>query len=214
MPDESTEATTSDLNDLALNRPGAGLRQKSFDIQNRYPVRVLLARVLSVHNSERAWRRGAMGEEEVARRLQRLDEAWHVIHSVPIGDGDTDIDHLVIGPKGVFSLNTKNHLGKRVTVYDHAIYVSGKKLPYIQKSRAEGKRSSKLLSAACGFSVSVTPVIVIMASELVVKGLPGGVAVVGRRKIVEWLTSRPTQLSAHQVELIFAAARRRQTWQK
>jgi hypothetical protein len=32
---------------------------------------------------------------------------WTVLHSVPVGTGSTDIDHIAIGPAGVFTLNTK-----------------------------------------------------------------------------------------------------------
>ncbi len=154
-----------------------------------------------------------MGEEEVAKRLRTLGDEWHVLHSVPVGAHDTDIDHVVIGPPGVFTLNTKNHLGKRVTVYERAIYVSGTKQPYITKSRAEGRRATKLLSAACGFAVDVTPVVVIMANELVVKALPTDVAVVGRKQIARWLSSQAPRLGSHQVSEIFAAARQRSAWQ-
>jgi hypothetical protein len=173
---------------------------------------VFIAKVLGVHNSERAWRRGAAGEEEVARQLEKLGPSWRVIHSVPVGSNDTDIDHVVIGPPGVFTLNTKNHLGKRVTVYEYAIYVSGVKQPYLSKSRAEGRRGSKILSSACGFEVVVNPVVVIMASELVLKGSPKQVDIVGRRKVVDWLSRRPTQLSPDRIESIYSVACRRSTW--
>ncbi len=209
MPDDPE---TSDHDDPSLNRPGATLRDKSDEIRRAYPIRVAFGKILRVHNTERAWRRGAMGEEEVARRLRTLGEEWRVIHSVPVGAHDTDIDHVVIGPPGVFTLNTKNHLGKRVTVYERVIYVSGTKQPYITKSRAEGRRAAKLLSAACGFTVNVTPVVVIMASELIVKALPSDVAVVGRKQIARWLANQPPRIGPHQVAAIFAAARQRSVW--
>jgi hypothetical protein len=198
--------------DLSSNIPGASLREKSSEIQKTFPVRVLFSKVLKVHTAERAWRRGAAGEEEVARQLDKLGASWRVIHSVPVGSNDTDIDHVVIGPAGVFTLNTKNHLGKKVTVYDYAIYVSGSQQPYLSKSKAEGGRGTKILSSACGFKVEVNPVIVIMADELVFKGSPKDVTVVGRRKVADWLERRETQLSISQIESIYSVARHRSTW--
>ena len=117
----STEQTPGVPDDLALNKPGATLRVKAGEIQHAHPFLVFVLRLFGVHSQERAWRRGAEGEEEVAWRLHKLGEGWRVLHSVPIGTGETDIDHVVIGPPGVFSLNSKNHLGKRVTVYERAI---------------------------------------------------------------------------------------------
>jgi hypothetical protein len=210
--DGAIDCIPVDPDDLALNRAGATLRQKSAEIKDAYPARVFLAKVLGVHNSERAWRRGAMSEEEVASRLERLGNGWHVIHSVPVGANDADIDHVVIGPPGVFTLNTKNHLGKKVTVYEKVVYVNGTKQFYITNSRHEGKRSTKLLSAACDFPVTVMPVIVIMASQLAVKKQPDDVAVVSRRKIASWLADQASRPSPSQVESIYAAARRRPTW--
>ena len=212
VTNQRSELSITAFDDLSGNVPGASLRRKSSEIQKAFPARVFLAKVLGVHTDERAWRRGAAGEEEVARNLVNLGPRWRVIHSVPVGSNDTDIDHVVIGPPGVFTLNTKNHLGKRVTVYEHAIYVSGVKQPYLSKSRAEGRRGSRILSSACGFEVVVSPVLVIMADELVLKGSPNEVDVVGRRKVVGWLDRRPTQLWPDRIESIYSVARRRSTW--
>lgn len=131
---------------------------------------------------------------------------------MPIGINDTDIDHVVIGPPGVFALNTKNHLGGRVSVNAKAVYVNGTYQPYIAKSRAEGKRATKLLSAAYGGDVTVRPIIVIMASDLKVKGSPDGVGVVGRKRIARWLSALPPTLTRDAVDAIYAVARRRTTW--
>jgi len=169
--------------DLALNRPGATLRLKAKEIRKTHPFQVFILRLFGAHSQERAWRRGAEGEEEVAWQLRKLGEGWHALHSVPIGTGETDIDHLVIGPPGVFALNTKNHMGKRVTVYEKAIFVSGSKQPYLTKSRAEGRRASKILSRACNFPVTVSPMLVIMANELDFKGQPTDVHVVARKRL-------------------------------
>lgn len=212
MTDQRPELNIDVFEDLSGNVPGASLRRKSSEIQREFPARVFLAKVLGVHTNERAWRRGAAGEEEVARQLDKLGPSWRVIHSVPVGSNDTDIDHVVIGPPGVFTLNTKNHLGKKVTVYDYAIYVSGVKQPYLSKSRAEGRRASIILSSACGFEVAVNPVVVIMADELMLKGSPKQVDVIGCRKVVVWLHRCPTQLSSDQIESIYSVARRRSIW--
>ncbi|MEV0525811.1 nuclease-related domain-containing protein [Streptomyces sp. NPDC050439] len=42
---------------------------------------------------------------------------WRVLHGVPKANGG-DIDHLLIGPGGVFSINTKNHDAASVWVGD------------------------------------------------------------------------------------------------
>jgi Nuclease-related domain len=57
------------------------------------------------------WRRGAEGEEAVGRILDGLaGEGWHVLHDVTFGRGN--IDHVAIGPGGVFAVETKSHAGR------------------------------------------------------------------------------------------------------
>jgi hypothetical protein len=198
--------------DLAANKPGQAAREQALAAKQAAPVKTALARVLGVHTDERAWRVGADGEVEVARRLQKLGAGWHTIHAVPVGDKGSDIDHVVIGPPGVFTLNTKNHSGNKVWVAERTFMVNGQNQPYLRNSRFEAERASKLLSKACGFGITVEPIIVVMAAELTIKAMPPDVHVVGRKRIAKWLASRPPVLAPEGVEIIFEQARRDSTW--
>ena len=55
-------------------------------------MRTFVARVFGVHTEERAWRVGSVGER------------------------GSDIDHLAIGPGGVFTINAKHHAGAKIWV--------------------------------------------------------------------------------------------------
>ncbi|MCC5848146.1 MAG: NERD domain-containing protein [Verrucomicrobia bacterium] len=76
--------------------------------------------------------RGAAGEEKVARALETLPEGWHVFHGVPLfnrGDGGgKDADHVVIGPNGIFLVETVNWTG-RISVEAGEILDQGKAYP-------------------------------------------------------------------------------------
>jgi len=198
--------------DLVANKPGQAARGMALAAKQAAPVKTALARVLGVHTAERAARVGADGEEEVGKRLQKLGEGWRILHAVPVGDRGSDIDHVVIGPPGVFTLNTKNHSGKKVWVAERTFMVSGQKQHYLRNSRFEAERASKLLSKACGFRVTVEPIIVVLAAELTIKAMPPDVHVVGRKRIAKWLTGRPPTLAPEGVEIIFEKARRDSTW--
>ena len=107
--------------DLADRRRGEGVRERAREelaaMRDKSKVRTFLARLTDAHTDERSWRIGADGEETVGSKLSRLaDQGWRVLHSVPVGERDADIDHVLIGPAGVFTINTKTHPGKRVTV--------------------------------------------------------------------------------------------------
>ncbi|HEY4996537.1 MAG TPA: nuclease-related domain-containing protein [Solirubrobacteraceae bacterium] len=54
--------------------------------------------------------RGASGEEHVGALLDGLpDDEWEVIHDASLGRGN--VDHILIGPAGVFTVETKSHPG-------------------------------------------------------------------------------------------------------
>jgi hypothetical protein len=55
--------------------------------------------------------RGATGEEQVGGLLDDLvqREGWHVLHDASLGHGN--VDHILIGPAGVFTVETKSHPG-------------------------------------------------------------------------------------------------------
>src|SRR5271165_1247995 len=54
--------------------------------------------------------RGASGEEHVGALLEELSErGWRVIHDATFGHGN--VDHILIGPPGVFTIETKSHPG-------------------------------------------------------------------------------------------------------
>lgn len=200
--------------DFAGNAAGAMVKAKREEVNSQAPVRNLVARVMGVKTEERAWRVGAKGEEKVADQLAKLGPAWHVLHSVEVGDRGSHIDHVVIGPAGVFTLNTKRHPNGRATVGQWKIYVSGQPTDYLRNSKHEADRAQRLLSTACGFAVAVTPVVVFVNLEdFKVKQAPAnGVQVVTRRQLVAWLTSLPAATSPATVEAVFEKARFSTTW--
>ncbi len=203
--------------DLAGRRPGEGLRvQAEREWEARKQQSRLLAyagRILDVHTDERAWRRGADGEEEVGAALAKLvSRGWFALHSVPVGKRGSDIDHVVIGPGGVFTINTKNHRGKRVSVSSRGVWLSGHRQHYLRNSEHEATRASRLLSDACGFPVMVSGVLVIFAGDLHRKEQPQDVTVLAAGELRRWLKKRPQVLDAGTVAAVYEQARRGEIW--
>jgi hypothetical protein len=207
-----TDTGAEDWTDLAANQAGEGVKAEAEAARRANPVLNVVARVLGVHTEAAAWTKGGKGEELVGKRLAKLGPEWRVIHSIPVGTKGTDIDHLVIGPGGVFSLNAKNHRGKRVWVNTEVVKVNGQNQKYIQISEHEAQKVSRKLSAACGFAVAVTGVVVVVADSFKVAGTPTRARVVGRKDIAYWLRKQPKVLDAAAVDSIYAMARRSATW--
>ena len=60
-----------------------------------------------------AWRRGAAGERRTARLLAALEcQGWAVLHDLALPGSQANLDHLVIGPGGVFVIDSKQYRGR------------------------------------------------------------------------------------------------------
>jgi hypothetical protein len=219
-PQPVAEASTEpEWTDLAATRAGAAAREQALALKQAAPVKTFLARALGVKTDERAWRIGADAEEEVAARLKKLGERWKVLHAVPVGENGSDIDHVVIGPGGVFTINTKHHPDAAIWVGGNTFMVDGHRVPYVRNSRYEAQRTARMLTAALGgVPVFTTGLIAVMGARkgFTIKSQPddGAVVVMTRREVAKWLAKRPDVLTDEQVEAIYAVARRSDTWRE
>ena len=61
----------------------------------------------------RTWQRGARGERQTARLLDRLSRhGYQVFHDLAMPGSPANIDHLVVGPSGVFVIDSKQWTGQ------------------------------------------------------------------------------------------------------
>jgi len=73
-----------------------------------------------------AWRRGAKGERRTARALRPLVRAgWMVLHDVAIPQSRANGDHLLIGPPGVFLVDSKAWHGRITLGADGSAWHNG-----------------------------------------------------------------------------------------
>ena len=168
-------------------------------LQSAVPPRSALARVFGVRpltGDARPWYIGAIGEREVGSLLSRLPAGWTVFHAVPVGDGEADIDHLVVGPGGVFVVNTKNHEGARIWVGERTVMVNGTKHPYARNSELEASRIRRVLASA-GIVAPVHAVVAVLgAKNFTVRQQPQRVAVLQADRLLRWLTRRTPVVDA------------------
>ncbi|MDQ1643686.1 MAG: hypothetical protein QOJ90_3037 [Actinomycetota bacterium] len=180
------------------------------------PPRSRLRRILGLSpltSETRPWHRGALGEVAVGRRLARLGARWFVLHAVPVGAGESDIDHVVIGPGGVFTINTKNHAGQAVWVAGSTFLVAGQKQQHIRNAEHEAQRAATLLSASAGLAVPVRPVLAVVdPKQLTIKKKPKVAVVLTARQLPRWLKRRRRVLSQEEVLRVLSVAERPGTW--
>ncbi|RYV51505.1 nuclease-related domain-containing protein [Pengzhenrongella frigida] len=162
------------------------------------------------------WLMGAAGEQAIAATLTGLPAAWFSLHSIPLGDPDSptgDLDHLVIGPGGVYVINSKHHPGQVVFVKGDMVLVARHAQPYIAAARRDAMTVAVRLSAAVGTPVTVTPVIAFVgADEVVIKFPPRDTLLTTRGQVLDDLTRRRASLDAATAAAIVDVAQRPSTW--
>lgn len=138
--------------------------------------------------------RGARGEERVAGVLGGLPETYHVFHDYVAGG--EHVDHVVVGPAGVFSVETKSWRGD-VAFEDGHILVNGalpSRDPLSQARREAEQVRTKL--KRLGFVMSVVPVVCFASDTFHVgAAVCGAVQVMNAAAIRDWLLSQPESIS-------------------
>jgi hypothetical protein len=209
--------------DLAARRPGVELEREAAR-RRPHPVLYVLSRLLRVRTDDWAWRVGAAGERAVGRKLDRLaGHGYWVLHSIPLGRGG-DVDHLVIGPRGVVAVNTKHHRGGYVTVGESVVFVGrkrGHRTKYVEKARREADRVRQAVAAAnLGEHVPVRAVLVVHGAMRVHRwrrNQPLGVTVLPSGRAGRWLRSDRAGaelLSPEQVDALYERLRWSATWRR
>ncbi len=84
--------------------------------------------------SRRKWQRGADGESVVGKRIAKFPDSYYVINDINTGAGN--LDHVVVGPTGVFVLDAKNWRGLVQADGTGELLLNGKRLDqdYIKQS--------------------------------------------------------------------------------
>jgi hypothetical protein len=195
--------------DLHSRPAGYEVIRACLDLQYQFPRRSTLARVFGIspiREASASWFTGALGEIRVGEILAVLGHEWTVLHSIPIGDRGSDIDHLVIGPPGVFTINTKRHKGKKIWVSEHRLLVAGQKTDHLRNALHEAERASRTLATP------VTPLIVIVAAgEITFRGSQS-IPVLAAENLVHTLKRLGRTLSPEQINHLVDVAARPQTW--
>jgi Nuclease-related domain len=154
------------------------------------------------------WKRGADGERQTARALRGLSEGgWCAVHDKTTGRGN--IDHVAVGPSGVFLLESKNLSGTiqidargLTTVFgDAAIdsYTNGHLADWMRGSAA---RLKERIEDATHLRTWVSAVVVIWGEFPQGRYEHDRVTYVAGDSLREWLESLPVRLDAREVSLI------------
>lgn len=97
--------------------------------------------------STKAWNTGAIGEEQLGRRLDELvSDSVRVLHDRRIPGTRANIDHIAITPTGIYVIDAKRYVNQRP-----ALRIEGGILrPRVEKLMVGGRDRTKLVDGMLG----------------------------------------------------------------
>jgi Nuclease-related domain len=154
-----------------------------------------------------AWRRGAAGERRTARLLGLLERhGWEVLHDLAVPGSRANLDHLVIGPGGVFVIDSKLYRGRLQLDGAGRLWHGRHPLaPALGAVSFEADAAAQVLTDPDGV---VVPIVVVHGAQIpwgkvVVQGVP----VVPARRLPSMLRQLPAVLGPERVAILADQAR-------
>ena len=215
-------ATVAPEEDLATHRPAHGL----VDTATR-------ARAESGRGADRPHLLRADGRQAVASALAKLmgptasfrrgrAPRWNMLHGVRMALDEEDVllDHVVVGPPGVFLVEVLTHPGGRVTIGADSLEVDASRID-LERRRILAEEAELRLSEALAIEAGaestlnpppVSPVIAVVGGTVGGGERPHGVLVSRVGHLPRLLQAFGRRLTDEAVDQTYAVARRGDTW--
>jgi len=160
----------------------------------------------------RSYRMGLLGEQAMAEQLQRLlPLGYQVFHDVP-GDGKWNVDHVIVGPAGVFAIETKYRTKRpgKAGERDHEAIFDGNKIKYpsgyrdakaLEQASRNARWLATMLSKATRERVTAQPILA-LPGWLVTLKAKSDLKVLSGRYVPDFISSEPAQLSDKAIQQI------------
>ncbi|WP_328815200.1 nuclease-related domain-containing protein [Nonomuraea cypriaca] len=163
------------------------------------------------NSSVPAWRRSSVAERRTEAQLRRLERSgYRTLHARAIPGTEAQIDHLVVGPTGVYAVDSEKW-DKRLPVRVQM----GKKLfhgPFDMKARIseaklEASQASELITKSFGREVAVVPSLAIYGPPVPWKVMTiRGVDVYQGDRARRWITKRERALTDGEIDRLYDIA--------
>jgi hypothetical protein len=154
-----------------------------------------------------AWRRGAVGERRTARLLSPLERhGWAILHDLALPGSQANLDHLVIGPGGVFVIDSKQYRGH--LQLDSSGRLWHRRYPLTPALGAVSFEADQAAQVLTDPDVVVVPIVAVHGArvpwrKVVVEGVP----VVPAGRLPSMLRQLPAVLGPERVAILANQAR-------
>lgn len=142
--------------------------------------------------------------DEIGDLLDGLPAGFFVLHHFSLGNGV--IEHILVGPKGLFVLKIQSHVGT-VSVLGGQIFRNGRSLEMdrelLLKAREECRSLQELLARRGITELKPLPVIIFLNAVVGVHGAINGVEVMQRNALPAFMNRRKDKITPREAEGIF-----------
>lgn len=150
--------------------------------------------------------KGADGEDRVGKALSLLPEEYNVINDLQTDSGN--IDHVIIGPTGVYVLDTKNWRGIISADVNGELLVNGKPTdrPVVKIFTARIMNIKEKIETLCGHVRYIQAVFVFTSASVNAKwGTTGSVHCMRDEQLYDYIVNNKTRLSKKEIDDISQA---------
>jgi hypothetical protein len=160
-----------------------------------------------------AWRRPSAAERRTEAQLKKLERGgYKTLHARAIPGSEAQIDHLVIGPTGVYAVDSEKwdrRLPVRVQSHRKLFHGPFNQKPRLDEARWEATQASELITKALSREVSVVPSLAIYGPAIPWRILNvREVDVFSGSLVRKWITKREKSLTTAEIDSIYRAAER------
>jgi hypothetical protein len=204
----------SDPANLRTRIAGQRAMREVVDAERSAPPRSAVERVFGIRALSPAARPAfevILGDAIIGPVLDQLGDRWDVLHDVPVGAQRT-LDHLAIGPGGVYAIRAAHCSGADVVVEGDALTVGGVARDHLLQLGDAAAGAARVLAAALD-GVPVNSVFVAVdAARIVVRAAPATAAVLTLPQLRRTLADGRPRLGGDLVASISDLADRPRIW--
>ncbi|MFC5825713.1 nuclease-related domain-containing protein [Nonomuraea insulae] len=158
-----------------------------------------------------AWRRTSVAERRTEAQLRKLERSgYRTLHARAIPGSEAQIDHLVVGPTGVYAVDSEKwdrRLPVRVQMGKKLFHGPFDMKPRLTEAKWEASQASELISETFGREVAVVPSLAIYGPPVPWKIMTiRGVDVYQGDRARKWITKRERALTNAEIDRIYDIA--------
>ena len=166
---------------------------------------LITAKLVKLSSKYIKYKKGIKGEIKVEKALSKLDNSYILINNVRLPNRNGNIDHVVVGPTGVFAIETKNIRGNFICEGDEWYKIKNGKVRRIKSLSRQAKQNAYDLRKFLrkhGCDQFVHGVVVLTNKDCKVDLINPSVPVLGVENLTKFIKNANTHLSQRKIHEI------------